>query len=251
MKQLFRSFLHRLGFDLVRYAPTAAARAVRANPKQKGSNLFKSLTLHEIDFMLDVGANVGQFALHMYEIGYEGRIVSVEPVMAARERLLEASVAESRWQIAERCALGDRNGETELHVAQDAKHSSVLTVLPQYLEVAPKAAAIATETVPLHTVNGCLRQYRGSARNPFLRISVQGYEDRVLDGAEAVLPEIEGLHIEFSFLPLYQDQGLFDELFAQIKGKGFSLYNLYPSFSDYRTGKILRAVGIFFREIPH
>ncbi len=248
MKQRLKQLLRHFGLDIVPYLPTAAARATAIDPKQKGANLLKALTFHEIDLIFDLGANTGQFAQHLFEIGYEGRIVSFEPVAAAYEQLLSNSQPCHNWTIAERCALGDRNDKTNIRIAKDAKKSSILPALPTYLEVSANAAQIDTETVPMVTFAECYPQYRGKAKAPMLKINVQGFEDRVLAGATAVLLQLRGLHIEFSFVPLYKQQRLFDPLFQQIQAQGFTLYNLYPSFSDYRTGKILKAIGIFFRE---
>ena len=248
MKQRLKQLLRRFGLDLVPYRPTAVARAQAIDPKQKGANLLKALTCHEIDLIFDVGANTGQFAQHLFEIGYEGRIVSFEPAAAAYEQLLSNSQPLPNWEIAARCALGDRTGKTDIRIAKDPKKSSILPALSIYLEVSANAAQIDTETVPMVTFADCYPQYRGNAKAPLLKINVQGFEDRVLAGAAAILPQLRGLHIEFSFVPLYEQQRLFDPLFQQIQALGFTLYNLYPSFSDYRTGKILKAIGIFFRE---
>lgn len=245
---IWKRSIRRFGIDIVRYAPRAADRAKAIDPRQKGANLLKAFTLHEIDLIFDVGANVGQFARHMFEIGYEGNIISFEPVAAAREELLTASQTVPNWSVAKQCALGDRTAAVDIHIAKDTKKSSILSPLPTCLALAPNAAFIGSETVPMCQFSDCLEQYRGNAQAPFLKINVQGFEDRVLQGAEAVLEQIEGIHIEFSFVPLYEQQVLFGPLFERIQLLGFTLYNLYPSFSDYRTGKMIKAVGIFFRE---
>ena len=245
---IWKKTIRRFGIDIVRYAPRAADRAKAIDPRQKGANLLKALTLHKIDLIFDIGANVGQFAHHMFEIGYEGSIVSFEPITAAREQLLTASQTCSNWSVAEQCALGDRDTRIDINVAEDTKKSSILSILPTYLDLAPNATFIRAETVPMRQFSACFEQYRGDAQAPFLKINVQGFEDRVLQGAEAVLGQLKGIHIEFSFVPLYEQQVLFNTLFEHIQLQGFTLYNLYPSFSDYRTGKIIKAVGIFFRE---
>jgi len=65
-KRLFRSF----GIDLRRYSPAA----------NEFNRLAHYLQLHSVTLVLDVGANIGQFAEGLREGGYDGRIVSFEPL---------------------------------------------------------------------------------------------------------------------------------------------------------------------------
>src|ERR1700682_6223763 len=64
-----------------------------------------------VDLVLDVGANVGQFALDILSMGYHGRIVSFEPVSAAYASLTRNAAAYRNWELHPRCAIGDRRDE--------------------------------------------------------------------------------------------------------------------------------------------
>jgi FkbM family methyltransferase len=69
----------------------------------------------EIDCVLDVGANRGQFARHLRAIGYRGRIVSFEPnpdEFAILQRSFASDPAWSGYPI----ALGKGNGTLQLKI---------------------------------------------------------------------------------------------------------------------------------------
>jgi hypothetical protein len=67
-------------------------------------DLGYSLRQFKIDLVLDVGANMGQFASEIRHCGYAGRIVSFEPLSQAHGQLLQSSAGDSLWEAYPRCA---------------------------------------------------------------------------------------------------------------------------------------------------
>lgn len=53
--------------------------------------LVLSLNAHRINCVLDVGGNVGQTGIELYENSYEGRVVSFEPSSDAYQTLVKAA----------------------------------------------------------------------------------------------------------------------------------------------------------------
>lgn len=248
MKNLFKNIIHNFGFDIVKYYPEPLERARAINSQQKGAKFIKILTFNEIDLVLDVGANTGQFASHLFEIGYQGKVVSFEPLSSAYDQLLEKSKSNSRWQIASQCAIGDSNGEIEINIANNSESSSILPMLEAHLDAAPRSAYIGSEKVPIVKLNDIADQYINDYHNILLKIDTQGYEYQVLKGAEKILPKLKGIHLELSLVPLYEGQPSFDFMLAFLEDQGFALYSLSPGFWDYRTGRLLQVMGTFMKE---
>jgi hypothetical protein len=68
-----------------------------------------------INLILDVGANIGQFAREVREYGYTERIISFEPQTAAHARLRDLAARDPNWTVAERTALGAESGLITIH----------------------------------------------------------------------------------------------------------------------------------------
>jgi len=245
LRQIIRSF----GIDVVRYLPTSTQRARAISSQRKESNFLKLLTLYEIDLVLDVGANVGQYAKNLFEIGYEGKVLSFEPLSSAYEQLLEASKSNYNWEIAERCAISDENGEIEINISKNSQSSSALPMLQSHIDAAPNSIYIGSEIVKKYKLSQVAFNHIKRSQSPFLKIDVQGFEDKVLNGASEILPKIRGVQLELSVVPLYEGQLLFEDMLANLKAMGFSLYGLTPGFADYRTGRLLQFIGTFFRDL--
>ncbi|OLP17113.1 hypothetical protein BST81_17305 [Leptolyngbya sp. 'hensonii'] len=247
MKSLIRQLIRRLGFDIVRYYPSAFERAQAIDNRREGSKILKLLTLHEIDLVLDVGANIGQYAKGLFQIGYQGKIISFEPLSSAHAQLFLSSRNYPNWEVAERGAIGHANGEVEIHISGNSESSSLLNILPAHVNAARKSAYVDSEVVRIFRLDELIGHRLADFRAPFLKIDTQGYEDRVLQGASGILPQIKGLYLEMSLMPLYEDQILFEEMLRTVNQMGFSLYDLVPGFFDYRTGRLLQVMGTFFR----
>jgi len=226
----------------------AGIEAHRFNPgSSKLARLMASLRTHEIDLVIDVGANEGQFARELRAGGYSGTIVSIEPMSVAHQRLSLASKGDAAWQVHPRCALGANAGEIELNIAGNSVSSSVLPMLAKHREAAPESAYQARESVPLTTLDLIGPRYFEKARAPFLKIDTQGYEWQVLDGAHTILPGVRGLLMELSLVPLYEGQYLWRECIARLEAAGFVLWALEPVFVDGANGRTLQMDGLFFR----
>lgn len=205
------------------------------------------LNFHNVDLLLDVGANIGQFAQSIREAGYAANLVSFEPLMGPHAELLRVSQDDPQWQIAARSAIGAEDGEVEMQVAGNSFSSSVLTMLPEHIRAAPESARVGTETAPIATLDVAAADFLKAAQSPFLKIDTQGFEGQVLDGAARVLERASGVHLELSLLPLYDGQPLYDELMDRLYSAGFSLWGVWPGIHDPDNGRMLQFDATFFR----
>jgi FkbM family methyltransferase len=237
VKNVTRSALRRIGFDLIRYNPQKSHEAA----------LARLLAVREIDTVLDIGANEGQYATMVRRAGFQGKIISFEPLAEAHSKLRQAAAPDPLWMVAPRMALGDHEGTLLMHVAANSASSSALSMLDAHLQAAPEAAYIGCETVPVSRLDTVAEDMQVDGQNLFLKIDVQGFEPKVLEGAPRLLGRIRGVQLELSLVPLYDGETLFLSQVDCLARKGFELWGLMPSFIDKKTGRTLQVDGIFFR----
>ncbi|MCA2684694.1 MAG: FkbM family methyltransferase [Microcystis sp. M038S2] len=234
IKKLSRS----LGVDLKRYNVQTSEAA----------KMQRLLAYHNIDLVFDVGANIGQYAKLLRELGYSGRIVSFEPLSSAYSQLKAVSKKEPLWEIAPQTAIGNQEGEITINIAGNSQSSSALPMLDAHLESAPESAYSGSETVKLSRLDTIAKDYiKSETKSIFLKIDVQGLEKQVIEGATAILPLVKGIKLELSLVPLYEGQVLFKEMIDIIEKLGYELYGIEPGFTAEKTGRMLQMDGIFFK----
>lgn len=204
------------------------------------------LQQQQINLVLDVGANEGQFAAELRTSGYTGKIVSYEPLPGPHEKLCGRAKADPAWIVADRTAVGDRNGMIEINVSATSYSSSVLPMLPEHSSAAPDSAYVGRETVPIHRLDDLYRLVPGD--RALLKVDVQGYEQAVLAGAPEILAGCRAIIIEMSLVPLYGGQLLALELWNLLASHGFEAWALETGFRHKDTWRMMQVDGLFVRK---
>lgn len=234
---LMKRFARFFGIDVRAYHPS----------RSESARIGRLLSHYGIDLVFDVGANSGQFARYLRYVGYQGRIVCFEPLLAPYAQLQKLAGKDLRITCAPRMAIGDMDGEIVINVAANLESSSVLRVLDRHLDWEPQARPVGRVTVPLQRLDTVVRGYLHDCSKPFLKIDVQGYEPQVLAGAVELLPKLAGLQLELSLAPLYEGEPGFHEMIDLVEREGFTLHDLNPCYSDSVTGRTFQVDALFFR----
>lgn len=237
MKQMIKKLLKIAGLEMHRYVPGASS----------GAQIVAALNHFSIDLVLDVGANVGQFGKELRVGGYNGVIISYEPLLEAHAELLKASAGDINWHAFEPTALGSRNGKVEINVAQNSVSSSILPMLPSHVQAAPQSAYADRLTVPIKRLDDTLDEHFKESVAPLLKVDTQGYEWDVLDGAPVALAKCKGVLLELSLVHLYEGQRIWQEMIARLESLGFSLWAIQPGFTDPKNGRTLQVDGMFLK----
>lgn len=203
MNRLIRAVYKRLGILQV------GRRRVR--------DLLDFIESREIDTVIDVGANVGQFGEALRKFGYRGRILSIEPTGAAFEILAKKVASDGNWE-AHQCGLAAAPGTATLHVSKLSVFNSILELSNVATLHDSRMAVEHTEEIKLSTLDQVARPLAGKI---LLKIDTQGYERQVLEGARETIPRVAGILLELPVIQTYKGEWNFLEALGYMSELGF------------------------------
>lgn len=224
-----------------------AGRTVGLEVSSLGSSFtgLQRRLLGEVDLVVDVGANTGQYAMLVRALGYRGSIVSFEPGREAFEVLARRAEADPRWEV-RRCALGARPGHSVLHLSANSTSSSMLPMRPEHAAAAPHSRVIGCEDVRVSTADEELAGI--AATSLWLKMDVQGAELDVLAGAGLTCTRARVVQSEMLLGRLYDRQADYLQLCAVLRDRGLHLHHIERGFQDKGSGLVLAADGLFVRK---
>lgn len=235
MKKLIQKILKKNGVQIKKY------------PDPDFKRRLKIMNYCNIDTLFDIGANIGQYAKNMRELGYSKRIISFEPLKGVFEDLKKVALKDNNW-IVNNYALGNEDGKSVINIAGNSYSSSILNMLPMHLESAPASKYIAQQEIEIKKLDSIFNSFINKEDRVMLKIDTQGYEKNVIDGAITSLSRIMIIQLEMSIIPLYENEMLFIEMIKYLDNKGFQLFSLENGFSSPDSGQLLQVDGIFVKK---
>jgi FkbM family methyltransferase len=171
--------------------------------------LLELLHFARVRTIYDIGANVGTWCLLAKSIIPDASVHAFEP-LPAHHGPFKVNTASVNNVYLYGIALGPENGTADLHVTVFTDSSSLL---PAGALSESIFGTKEKEQIPVSVWR--LDDFRGQHSLPFaelIKLDVQGYELRVLEGAAECLSYAKGVIAEVSFVELYERQNLFHEV---------------------------------------
>ena len=235
IKNIIQGALRTMGVQLTDY------------PKKSEQRQLKIIKTQNIDTILDIGANTGQYGSHMRKMGFTKKIISFEPMLGAFKELEKKATKDKNWS-AKHYALGNEDGSSVINISGNSYSSSILEMLPTHEESAPSSKYVAQEEIVIRKLDTVFHDLCSKEANVMLKIDTQGFEKSVLDGAEAILDMVSVIELEMSLVPLYESNTLYLELIHYLEERGFELHAIDHVFSNAKTGQLLQVDGTFVRK---
>lgn len=221
--------VHRLLSPLIYRDGTAIVPAQVAPEWAERQFLRRLLHRLRVDCVIDVGANVGQYANILRLIGFQGTILSFEPSPQIFAKLASASAHDDRWHVFD-SALGAEAGTIEFNIMEASEFSSVRQPTrrdtAQFESDNQVVERIHVAIERLDQVLPRLRDAYGFQR-PFLKTDTQGFDIEVLRGAAGVHRELAGIECELAIKHLYEDVKPWTEAIEEYVAAGFELAGIF------------------------
>ena len=229
---------------------TESPRAFRVKTQGGTPETFWKLDqpwFHDLDLqaVIDVGTNEGQFSRTMRCLLPEAEIFAFEPIPECHARTQKRFADDTSFKLFN-LALGDRKAEAKFSVSVDTGASSLLPMSSTQAHYFPASLERREIVVPVETLDAVMAGQQ--LRSPYLlKVDVQGYEHQVLSGGSKTLAGAAMVLLEASYEPFYEGQRLFDDVYELLRQHGFQLRDSFNMMHDPRTGRPLQGDFTFLR----
>jgi FkbM family methyltransferase len=211
----------------------------RLSKLEESTHLRQLLAMLEIDCVLDVGANVGQYHNFLrLHVGYSKHVVSFEPVAEMYERLKHATSGHPLWTV-HKLALGEAESTAEINVFAERTLSSLLARNEEslrgmgYEKYLRETELDRKEVVPVRRLDNIFDSVvPPGASRVFLKSDTQGYDMSVIRGASGCLDRILGIQIELPIRQVYRGAPNYLEGLAELTGHGYEVTGFVPVQRD-------------------
>lgn len=201
--------------------------------------LVSQIEKSDVDLVLDVGANLGQFAKDLMLSGYANQIQSFEPVKSQFKFLSKSALKNDLWTT-HNFAFGDRNTEDKIFVSSNSGlSSSFLQMNHNHFDNFPSTKIAGSETVQIQTMHDYIEATGVEPRTSLLKLDVQGFESRVLVGCRDQLEHFALCFLEVSLIPLYDEESTFLEVLEYLNANGQQLIDVRRGVQS-KSGDLLQ-----------
>lgn len=184
------------------------------------------------------------FAKRMRKRFPDAYIYSFEPLADCYKEMISRMDQDSRFK-AWNVALGDSNGRAEIKRSSFDPSSSLLQMAPLHKKLYPKSKDIKTESIEikrLDDINDITLE-----KNILIKMDVQGFEDKVILGGKKTIEKAAVIIIETSFVTLYENQPLFDNIYSMLTGLGFSYHGDAGRHYSRFSNKLIYEDSVFLK----
>lgn len=231
---------------LAGHYPGKGWKLLSPGAKQIWVDLSSVFSLVQIESIAYVGANDGQVALSIDEAFPKRHFYLFEPVPSTFQKLL-GNVSSRQNMKCFNLAAGAEEEVLDMFVDDFAPASSLLPYEDRAIQEFPflgQGHGFKVEVKPLDE----MLQSCGAGEVDMLIMDVQGYEDKVLQGAERTLKFCDVIMGELSLQDLYRGSSTFHSVYQALVREGFRLRHLLNPIKGANQ-TILQIDGIFVR--PH
>lgn len=202
---------------------------------------------YQFNQLIDIGANIGQFASEFRKIYPKTHIVSFEPISNVYQQLADNFKFDTYFSSLN-FGLGDADETLQININSNVASSSILELNHFHKEAHPTFLETTKESIRVAQLDTLLVQNKFEIKdNCFVKIDVQGYEDRVIRGGKQALSKAKMVMIETSFEEVYKNLATYNTIVDLMKEIGFRVLCINQVAHQKKDGKPLYADVYFVK----
>ena len=194
------------------------------------------------NYVVDIGANRGQFALAARSVFPSVKIDSFEP-LAEPAAIYSKVFADDALSQIHRFAIGNSRENLLIHVSQRNDSSSLLPISERQSDLFPGTEEKSERLVPVIPLKDAV-SIEDIQSPALLKIDVQGYELTALEGCMSLLDRFDYIYVECSFIELYVGQSLATDVIEFLCDYRFKLTGVFNVHYD-RQGAAIQGDFMF------
>ncbi len=199
-------------------------------------DLLNYLAQMEINVVLDIGGYIGNYAKNLRDTGYQGRIISFEPVPSSYQQLHRAMQNDPLWS-GIMIGLSNENLQTHINTHARGDFNSLLPLREDAGQAYSVDPARWSQTpIQLKRLDAVLPELIDGIQSPriFMKIDTQGHDLKVVEGASGVLGMVVGLQSELPAVEIYDGMFSMATMLSYYANCGFVPTGFYPvnTFTD-------------------
>ena len=197
------------------------------------------LDTYQVNCVLDVGANCGQYAMSLREAGYSGHIASFEPMPQAAAELSKAAEEDPCWSVYP-VALGAVSATLPFN-ASPGTGSSLLPPNDFGRRRFRDLGQPEVIEVPVRRLDEVLDEVFAEVRDPrpYLKMDTQGYDVEVFSGAGKLTKDFVAMQSEVSVMQIYDGMPRMRAALDTYQQDGFEITGMFPVSREVRTGRVI------------
>jgi FkbM family methyltransferase len=218
-------------------------RAKNVLPNEKLASA-RRLILNKCDFVVDIGANKGQWIAEVRSHGYTGKAVCIEPLKQNYNKLVAGNFHNT---VAINCAVGNKNGYIDINEASNGGLSSSILELDDYhINAARDIKYTGKERVKISKLSKILEANRH--QTIYVKIDTQGYEFEVLKSiSKNNFKDIYAIEIETNLVSTYKNVTLIEDIIKYLRNRGYKPLRIENGFGMPNFGQQLQVDIIFIK----
>jgi FkbM family methyltransferase len=169
--------------------------------------------------IIDIGANIGYYALLESQLASRGHVFAIEPVLGNYNTLIKNITLNNCHNISTyNFAIGNSNGYSEMYIYDKSNWSSFTKI--------PGGNIIATTQVPVFTLDTFIESHL--TQNPhFIRMDVEGFEYEIMMGMQKTLQMAAPLILMIEMHPHLMSAEKMTAIIHLLKENGFTVKSIF------------------------